>query len=207
VTENSLSWLGRTIDGCSIENQLADGAFSWIYQVREVDTQSTGNTEQSLESRWIFKVAKPEELVHQGGLDPFCTQALTITNDGTRLVTPNTNLLLSEQHAKLARRLDTGLVRVRNLNADSGRSYFKMEYLDGTNLRQFFQKELDGMSILTDLACQFAAMKNLQTFPYHGDLKPENIMVTMDGAKAIDAGYFGTLDCEGQSLEIAVTTP
>jgi len=197
VIQSSSSWVGRTIDDCHIESQFADGAFSWIYRARENYTDRIR----------LFKVAKPEQLIHQDGLDPFCTQSLAITDGDIKLVKPNTNALLTSQHSRLYPRLDSGLVRVGKLHVDSGRSYFSMEYLGKTNLRQHLQTEKMDISIFANLACQLAEIRKPHKFQYHGDLKPENIMVTGDGIKAIDPGYFGAMESEqGESLEVAVTT-
>ena len=43
---------------------------------------------------------------------------------------------------------------------------------------------------------------------YHGDIKPQNIIITSKGLRLIDPGYFGALPCrEGMIPNAVITTP
>jgi len=48
--------------------------------------------------------------------------------------------------------------------------------------------------ILIDLALCLDRLANTENFRFHGDLKPENIMVTPSGVVLVDPGYFGAIE-------------
>jgi serine/threonine protein kinase len=92
--------------------------------------------------------------------------------------------------------------------------YLVMEYLDGVSLARFFREgadakgkqyqELSIASKLYELLMKLRCSK----LAYHGDIKPQNIMVTSKGLRFIDPGYFGPLACrEGLIPNAVLSTP
>jgi serine/threonine protein kinase len=61
---------------------------------------------------------------------------------------------------------------------------------------------------MVELAEALQRLSKDPKFKHHGDVKPENIVVTKSGIKLIDPGHFGPLDCaEGNLNRCVVTTP
>ena len=94
------------------------------------------------------------------------------------------------------------IVQVYDFGLDAGSPYYTMELLDGRDLRDVADIDLDtGVRILRDLASALAYLHARRLV--HRDLKPRNVRCTSDGrAKLID---FGILAAVGTVGEIAGT--
>lgn len=198
-----LSWIGLTLDGYVIKDLAGEGAFSWVFR----SVHANGSSSKAI------KVAKPAESILEGGpTGCLPTQALVQTTGGIAPLNPDADELLRIQAGRLQRVKDSALVRVETLAQRSGTTYFTMPYLRGINLRQYMKSGPVPIKVLRDLAMSLARLSENPSFGYHGDLKPENIMITPNGVVLVDPGYFGSLTVQTQDSSqpltgCAVTTP
>lgn len=203
VSNNIPSWTGLELDGCTIAHQISDGAFSWLYFAEP-------NPGSDNQSPAVFKIAKSDEFVTSDDL-PFRTQCLTVTEGGVFKVRPETDILLYNEvgsiYASVACRYvhASGLQRVR----EAGIAYYVMEYLPEATLRQTLENDQTvSVEFLIDLMKPLEKIRLREESRFHGDLKPEHIFITWQGARLIDPGFVGRIDCaEGRALDCVITTP
>lgn len=133
--------------------------------------------------------------------------ALKLVRPGYRNVELLTRFRVERQ--VLARLNHPNITRLLDGGIDSdGRPYLVMQYIEGTPITQFCDK--NGLSIDERLAlfskvCAAVhyAHRNLVV---HRDLKPSNILVTKEGeVKLLDFGIAKLLDPESEGLSMAVT--
>jgi serine/threonine protein kinase len=204
VVRQKLSWDSLSVGDYTIKEILGEGSFSWVFRAVHTD----GFTSKAI------KVAKPLEAVAEGG-PTSCIPTNAVVAKGGAVVelSPDTEQLLMLQARKLQAISDPQLISIEEISARPGGSYYRMPVLTGGHtLRQYMSAGPVAIDVLLDIAlCMDRLLEDTQ-FGYHGDLKPENIMVTPSGMVLIDPGYFGTLDTfksgAKQALtNCAVTTP
>lgn len=205
-----LSWVGLSVGDYVIKELLGEGSFSWVFRAVHADGFTTK----------AIKVAKPPEAVAEGGpTSCIPTAALWQTVGCVVDLSPDTEQLLGLQAKKLQSLSDPSLIGVEEVSARPGGCYYRMPVLVGQTLRQYMSAGPVPVDILLDIAlCMDRLLEEPESqdkrepFEYHGDLKPENIMVTPSGVVLIDPGYFGTLETLKNGVKqplsrCAVTTP
>ena len=199
MTYQQESWIGKRLDGFVIESLVGEGAFSWVFKAVREDVRVSK----------AIKVAKPSELAGQP--DPAIalpTEALAFISGGTMTVRPDTCQLLGVQAEKLKNNADPALVSVETVCMDENSCYSRMELIEGQTLRESIGSGPIELSLVADLVKQLDRLSKNPGFQYHGDIKPDNIMVTSAGVKLIDPGHFGPLDCDEGNLEhCMISTP
>jgi len=198
MSKQKLSWLGLIVEETIIEENLGAGSFSFIFKGAALtDGAATA-----------FKLAKAGDLVERvSGSSPSATNALSFFTGGTRDVRPDCEELLIRQFQKVQQTNDEALVKVQKLSQQTGLCYYQMEYLPGGSLRSLIENGSADLETFANLALIFDRLSNNDRFVYHGDLKPENVMIGGKGLKLIDPGYFGPLKCqEGSMSKCAITT-
>ena len=105
------------------------------------------------------------------------------------------DILARLEHPGIARLLDGGVYR-------DGRPYMVMEYVEGTSLTEYCESQRLGLAGRLELfmeVCEVVSYAH-RSLVVHRDLKPRNILVTLDGrVKLLDFGVAKLLD--------AVTSP
>jgi serine/threonine protein kinase len=189
--------VGTSVNGYWLDRRLGEGAFSWVY------SGCKGTEYKS------FKVAKPREFA--GKFDQTvcsATQALMQITGAALKVIPNSSELLSLEFKRLAAISDRSVVHVEQFLDEAPQCSYRAELISGDSLRRIFDERTDSSKTLLNLVSVMARL-SLQNPAYvHGDLKPENVLVTADGIKLVDLGYFGSIkNWDGQEMDVAITTP
>ncbi len=205
-----LSWVGLSVGDYTIKELLGEGSFSWVFRAIHADGFTTK----------AIKVAKPPEAVAEGGPTSCVpTNALWQTVGCIVDLSPDTEQLLGLQARKLQAMNDPSLVGIEEVSARPGGCYYRMPVLVGQTLRQYMSAGPVPVDVLLDIALCLDRLlepqdspEKQELFEHHGDLKPENIMVTPSGVVLIDPGYFGTLETFKNGIKqpltrCAVTTP
>lgn len=190
-------WLGKSLDEYVLKVLISDGPYSWVFQA-----------DQNGSDRAI-KVAKPAEAIDKSrpeSLDG--SRALAFITGGVTDIVPDSMQLLSLQSEKLKGLDDQALVKVEEVVFKEDLCYCRMEFIEGKTLRDSLNGGSVSLSTFIELAKAMERLTHNRWFGQHGDLKPDNIMITGGKIKLIDPGYFGTLDTAGGTTgRCVVTTP
>lgn len=100
--------------------------------------------------------------------------------------------LVKREGAMAMRLSHENIVRLHNVEAEAGRVFLVMEFVDGENLRQIIQRvgRLSANTVLTIGQCCASALDYAHKEGIiHKDLKPENIMISRENIlKIVDFG-------------------
>ena len=183
---------------------IASGSFSRVYRYLD-------HRDGSLRA---IKIAKPLELcrrasvqdVNRGNValnrtEVFGWGSEFLSEDNlSGVLTPAE--LLRRQAAKLSVCDDASLVKVIETGVANDQTYLSMEYLPGPTLRELLchgRARLQSLIEVLEGLCRLARNRH---FGHHGDLKPENIIVSGGGAKMIDPGHF-----PGNDAQVVYSSP
>ncbi|HEY9775296.1 MAG TPA: protein kinase family protein [Planktothrix sp.] len=193
--KSDLTWLGLLVGDYAIDEVIEDGRFARIYHGRAKDGEQRA-----------FKVASTVSAV--AGRQTEDTQVLRQITGGFLPARPDTADLLEREAKRIKDNAHPNLVQVDAFCALS-LPYYQMEFIEGTTLRQVLQEGRVKLKVFLDIARAMSQLLRDTSFTYHGDLKPENIIIRHDGSiKFIDPGYFGRLlDESGNTFTALVTTP
>lgn len=197
MTQQSLTWVGLQVEDYLIHSLINDGPFSWVYK----------GSHLSEGSNKAFKVAKPREVVSKvPDTSVNLTQAKAIYEGGAASVSPDTRDLLLLHANKMQNLQHESLIAVESLVDTSDICYIKMDYVEGQTLRQLMNSGPVAIDTLITIAATLQELLAIEGYEYHGDLRPDNIVVVGNEIKLLDSGYFGPLNCqEGADLDCAVT--
>ena len=189
--------VGSSVNGYYLDRRLGEGAFSWVYS-------GTKGTECK-----SFKVAKPRQFA--GRFDQTvcsATQALVQITGAALKVIPDSRELLSFEFTRLKAIKDSSIVTVDEYIGSADQCCYQAELISGDSLRRLFDERRADPKTLVDLASVLARLQEQNPKYVHGDLKPENVLVTTAGIKLVDLGYFGLIkDWDGKEMNVAITTP
>ena len=190
--------LGETIDHYVIERMLGEGAFSVVYEANDV----AGGGKRAL------KLAKEMDSISECATEANSTQAMCMITGGAMRVTPDTYELLDLQARKIASVREEGFATIANIHRDEESCYYLMELIEGGTLRESQQSNSVWYEQLVAVARCLARLEGDPAFDFHGDLKPENIMIAGEEVRLIDPGYFGRLaNKQGVRDRLSITTP
>jgi len=194
-----ISWIGYQVGDVFIEELLGDGQFAWIYQ---------GFNQKRLEKN-VIKVAKPAEFLQEyDGHDLSVTQALKLFTGGFSPIIPDAAELLELQSERMRKDPEQILAKVEQFTSTDSLSYLRSEFIEGVTLR-----ELRGHYGPISIEMAMDLVRTVDTIQksdvkYHGDLTPDNVMISYSSVRLLDPGYFGNLGCvDGVFEHCAVTTP
>jgi serine/threonine protein kinase len=183
-----------------LRKRIANGVFCKVYEAL--------NTENG--SVCAIKIGKPMDSV--GGVPTRLwkaptkehhTKAEAFISGGTCEVKVSPAELLAKQAAHLGCWKDPGVVQLHEQGMREDTPYLCLDYLPGLTLRQLIRGKRADLQTLVEILEALDRLVARSPIKYHGDLKPENIIVTNTGAKMIDPGYFGQLDGDG---DVMITT-
>lgn len=221
-TSTQEDWLGRVVDGYAITNILGRGAFSVVYEgvhektakrfaFKSARSKAAGkdatpdvdhDASTAIEPVAIVD-ARPHHSLNDQPDDGFLpAQGLEIISGGILDVSPSPSLVLKKQHTRLRSLNDPGIVRAEEFVEKDGSTYYRMEVVDGINLRNQIRNRTASPSILFPLARTLDRLQSVHVFGAHGDIKPENIVTTADSVKLLDPGHSPDDD-----LPCWITTP
>jgi hypothetical protein len=198
------TWFDVSVGDYVIDAVLGEGTFSRVYR----GTRSDG-------SRKAFKVAiQPGARGAAGTTTRVATTTACFNTEAFQQITgaicpirPETDQLLLAQAEKLAGISDRGVVRIEAIETWP-MAYYAMECVEGPTLRRLMRRGRVPIGVFVDLARVMDRVSRTPAFACHGDLKPENVIVTKGSVKIIDPGHFGKLrNRDGHLSPVTVTTP
>lgn len=199
MSQQRITWIGASLGNYVVESLLGEGMYSWVYSCLGP------NNEQR-----AVKASKPED--HIGSVPSvtkaFPTQALLQVTGSLVEVKPDTDELLAFQIEKLQAIKTAGMPKVLESVVQSGLSYYFMDIAPGSNLREIMKDGPIRTGAVVAIAETMVALQKDPAFAFHGDLKPDNIMVHGDEVLILDPGYFGPIGTMyGAETNVSITTP
>lgn len=196
--------IGRTIDGYTILKFFGQGGFATIYLAENPKTKE----------RVVIKMARSHYMdeKHSPYNMPAASQAVLIdkeATDGPAKVKINPwdiNKLLKDEGEALENITHSSWVKIFGKGAYYGIFYLILEYVNGETLGEKIKKrDVIPLQCLIDVIDALIAAKE-DGLDYHGDLKPNNIIIKNDNSvKIIDPSSFGLK--KEPYTDIIITTP
>ena len=191
------SWIGLTVDDFVIDDLLSDGPFFCVY--RGVNSQGEAKA---------FKLAKARALSESISQPISSTKAFALAVGHVREFIPDAADLLQKQVQRMQVLDEPEYVYVEHLTSNENLCYSRMELIVGQTLREMMNIGPVPIQIFIDIANDLHQLQQLENFKYHGNLSPENILISSHGIKLISPGYWGPLESQnGLIPTCAVTTP
>ncbi len=199
ATAGWTDWLGKEIGSYRLDYLIEEGFYFYLFHAIEIDT--------NLE--YVVKLAKDaQEFGPQAGAIFNPTKLFGITGDVIRELVPKAQLLLRCEVNRLAlRHPQLPVVSVAQDN------FYSTAFSAGRTLRDIIKYDIDSgpqvLSAAVDICTAMAELSDNAAFVHHGNLKPENILVTNNGLLFRELGYFGAMEVSNGAIEAeaTVTTP
>ena len=195
-----ITWVGSSVGDYDIDLELCEGPFSTVYR------GTVGGAGEPV----VIKAAKIDGMIgaNELGTGCFATEARVTRIGGTEAVYPAAQQVLQQQFEKLRVNSCPQLVSVDKFIKTDLICYYTMEYLEGITFRDMLTLGQVTISQLISVLKSVDDLSRQDGWDYHGDLKPENIIICRRGAVLIDPGYFGPIESEGfEYRDAAITTP
>ncbi len=188
------SWtdlLGQEIGNYRLDYLIEEGFYFYLFHAVEIGT--------NLE--FTVKLAKARhEFGPQAGALINPTRLLGITHDVIRELVPKAQLLLRCEVNRLA--LLHPQLPVVSCAQDQ---FYSTTFSAGRTLRDIIKHDVDSgpqvLSAAVDICTVMAELSENTAFVQHGNLKPENILVTKNGLLFRELGYFGAMEVDEGELE------
>ncbi len=194
------AWLGQTIEGFTLQQQLSTGTYSNIFKgVNE----KTGETA-------AFKIAKTDIAISAEPNNSFCKQAIAFSNEMVYHLPMSPNMVLEEESKRLQNDKSGNFVKVLSTGIIDKCFYYRMPLLEGQSLKElmqltdtpFIQIALDVFTKLCDLIDRLAEQET-----YHGNLQPDSIFFTKTDLVLLSPGSFAVTDQRSPSTPFLLSTP
>ncbi|MBZ0184905.1 MAG: hypothetical protein K8F91_01545 [Candidatus Obscuribacterales bacterium] len=194
-------WIGSEFGDYTIQELVGEGTFSLVF--RAVDRAGGAEKAIKIPRAYIPSPDKPNEFVP--------TQVFIKRRDRYSPQEASPVHIQKIQVARTRDISDLGLVSVDKYSFEKGKAFSRMPLLSGQTFRQYLRAGPVPVSLLGDIASTLARLNDNDDFGYHGDVKPENMIVTTDGVVLVDCGYFGSIEMEedvnSEHKALIVTTP
>ncbi|MCW8133236.1 MAG: serine/threonine-protein kinase, partial [Planctomycetota bacterium] len=206
--------VGERLSGGVLKRFLSAGVFSAVFEAERPEGRA----------RQVLKVARPPgaklEFSRPAGSeaapDPQSsatqarTQARAIHLGGTQELEIDPRALLYRQALRLHAVTDAALVKAGRFIDDGRFGQLELDFVEGQTLRQRMPRGKPApLGPVLETLRALDRLSRHPAFPYHGDLKPDNVMLAGDRVVLLDPGYFGHLETTSGFLmtEAMVTTP
>lgn len=194
---DATAMLGQEIQGFALQSQLCGGSFAVTY------------VGQAGHEKRVFKFGK-EISGHPRTPDRLTTdtQALMFAPDGMVGVIPDPGQLLEIETNRMTKWAAVkSVAHVSALRRHQELCFYSMPYYGADTMRQIITKKGRALQAFGQVLDAIAAIHAFDG-EYHGDIKPENILLCGDAIILIDPGYFGPLDTTSGSIDrVVVSTP
>ncbi len=189
------SWIGLEIEGADVESVIGEGGFSVVYLANRGG------------EKLAFKVARGEEqMVIEQQTGCFNTMAQCRASCGIADIAPQPAQVLSCQYAKLKSIKSPGVIEALSSGEVAGVFYYSMPAISAPTLRSKMRERAASVSQLQEIASICAGLANKGEF--HGDLKPDNVILPTEAPLLIDPGHYGPLVVAGVELKHCfISTP
>lgn len=192
--------IGRQIGGYTLQELVGEGTFSHVF--RAVD--KLGQNERAI------KIPRRFATLRNDRFEFVPTQVFIRRAQRFSPQEASPIHILRIQIARTRSVIDQGLVRVEDYSFDGEQSFCRMPYLAGRTFREYMRSGPVPIAVLRNLALTLSRLNHMESFGYHGDVKPENMVVTNSGVILVDCGYFGNVhvgDRADPRKTLIVTTP
>lgn len=196
LVKMSVSWVGLEINGTEIESVIGKGAFSTVFAGKTIEDKASV----------AYKVARVSDEELESKTGSYVTKAKAFATSGFADIEASANEVINLQFEHLKKLNCTGLIRPIAGGEVAGIAYYTMPVISGQSMRKAIAEAKVSVGQLERVArtCAKIAAQN----SYHGDLKPENIILSISGPIILDPGYFGPLSLNGFiEKHCAITTP
>lgn len=178
------AWLGQTIEDFTLTDCLSRGSYSNIFRARNY---STGK-------ECAFKVSYTDDKLPISSKEYFSKQALSFNDEIVQQVEITANEALQLGAEKLQSDTTGAFVKVLSEGMCDKYFYYKMPLLQGQSLKE--------LAVLTDAVLTqllpeiFSRLAELlgrvsaSELRYHGNLQPDNILITRTDAVLLSPGVF-----------------
>jgi hypothetical protein len=197
-------WLGQKLSGFVIDYLMEEGIYWYLFHGKHPETGAEA----------AFKLSKLEpEYGVRSAYVRYPTRVIGITNDDIREVTPAPGAIIAVDEMRLNSLIHPALTHVKASTFPPNRPFYRCDFVEGTTL----EKIMDDVSApigprvvqaVYDVALALADLCKDKNFAYHGNLRPENILVTPNGIRFLELGYFGPFHTtEGLEMETRLVAP
>ncbi len=204
-------WIGARIGNYTIQELVGEGTFSFVFKSLDRLTQSeraikvpkeeAANPEFTRDSHPVGTMAPHE---------PVPTQVFVKKPDRYSVQEASPYSIHKIQIARTRSVSEQGLVSIDDYSLEKDRVFSVMPLIAGKTFRQYMRSGPVPVAVLRNLALTLQRLNNNQEFGYHGDVKPENMVVTNSGVILVDCGFFGATEygeTDDERKSLIVTTP
>lgn len=192
------TFVGETVGDLRVESLLSNGPFAQVYTAKN----GVGET-------IALKVAQPTNSTDQSDRPtPDESQAIEVITGSVLNVLPNPRVLLHYQMSLTQSIGQEVFPTFLSSIEETDRELvgYSMEFIDGVTLRDSIAKSDATIDHVITVA--EALDRLLSCAPYHGDLKPGNVILAGTTARLLDPGFFGDMESAfGDTFPMKITTP
>lgn len=204
------TWLGQKIGAYKIQHLIEEGLYWYLFQAAVEDAAQAETIGPAM-----IKVAKGAQYYgSDSGRKKFPTLLFAIDGDIVRQVEPAQNVFMAAEIQRLTAITHGAIPVIDEEGLARDHQYYRTPHFSGDSLDNLLtecygQDNAFGIvSMFSQIASALDELGATESFNYHGNLKPENIIFTAAGVYFRELGDFGPLLCgEIMEAEVRTTTP